>query len=267
MFTSDDEITGRFTFEAEGHIDPDDPYFIGKLTHPKPESGVTIGAGYDMKERSESQVKTDLIKAGLVESISGELAKGANKTGVDADAFVAVNKKKLIIEDVNVLQNLFGLIYPDYVNRARNHFRYWAGSFGQKMRSYRNSKHQHYENPIFFDWEYLYPPIRVIAIDFAYQGFGGLPTQKHPFPGKPMHMCMANNFDWLIDYIISTPGLNEYEKGRRRAPYLRSTRRDFEFHAYCESPAVPNPLPVPKGWIEDPVGASNIKIQDPTRLD
>jgi hypothetical protein len=27
-----------------------------------------------------------------------------------------------------------------------------------------------------------------------------------------MHFCMANNFDWLIDYITSTPGLAKYEK-------------------------------------------------------
>jgi hypothetical protein len=31
---------------------------------------------------------------------------------------------------------------------------------------------------------------------------------------------MANDFDWLIDYITNTPHISKYELGRGRARYL-----------------------------------------------
>ena len=80
---------------------------------------------------------------------------------------------------------------------------------------------QKYEKAIFFDWQYLYPAIRVIAVDFVYQGFGRQATGY----GKPLHFSMADDFDWLIDYIEKTPGLKKYG-GRSWTGRVSSIKKD-----------------------------------------
>jgi hypothetical protein len=84
-----------------------------------------------------------------------------------------------------------------------------------------------YASAVFFDWEDLYPAIRVIAVDFTFQGFG----KQKPGNGRPMHFCLANNFDWLIHYITATPDMNKYEAGRHRAAYLHG-KKPLEMCAY-----------------------------------
>jgi len=230
MFISNDEQTGRFTFEAEGSTNPLNPYFIGKLSHPSQASGVTIGAGYDMGGRNALQVENELVMAGLSSYVAAVLAQGAGLTGDAAGKFVKDNHT-LMVEDIRVLRNLFAMDFPRYVTRARASFNYHANNFQTAMCGYGT----HYANPTAFSWETLYPSIRVIAIDLVYQGFG---RQVGGY-GKPIHLCMANNFDWLIHYIETSSGLNKYEAGRRRAPYLRA-RRDFEI--LNDSQCTPDPI-------------------------
>jgi hypothetical protein len=223
MNTSADEKSGQFTFAAEGSTNSASPYFIGKLSHPSADSGVTIGAGYDMGGRTESQVKNDLVLAGLASETAAKLAKGAGMKGGQADQFVAANKADLIVKDLAVLKRLFDQVYPGYVSTAHDNFNYHAATFRHSMPHYGKK----FKDATFFSWEHLYPAIRVIAIDFTYQGFG----KRQAGYGRPMHFCMANDFDWLIDYITTTPGLNRYESGRGRAAYLRG-KKDFETRSY-----------------------------------
>jgi hypothetical protein len=223
MHTSDDERTGRFTFAAEGHADPLSPYFIGKLSHPSMESGVTIGAGYDMKHRSSNEVSSALTTAGVSQDLATKLSKGAGLTGVDASKFVTANRPLLVIGDTQLLLNLFSQTYPGYVARAKACFEYHKATFKNSIKIYD----KRFENAVFFDWDYLYPAIRVMVVDFVYQGFGRASTGY----GKPLHMCMANNFDWLIEYIAKTPGLQKYEAGRGRAKYLLG-KKEFETRSY-----------------------------------
>lgn len=225
MFTTEDERTGRFTFEAEGHTNPASPYYIGKLSHPSAQSGVTIGAGYDMGGRTEAVIKSDLIAAGVGADLAGKLSKGAGLKFAAADTFVTANKAALVISDIGVLRRLFQAIYPKYVATAGNCFDYHAKTFKTSMKGYDLK----YGNAIFFDWQYLFPAIRVIAVDFVYQGFGKTAAGF----GKPLHFCMANDFDWLIEYIEKTPGLSKYEAGRGRATYLRS-RKAAEVSAFSQ---------------------------------
>jgi hypothetical protein len=229
MYTSDDERTGNFTFNAEGSTNPASPYFIGRLSHPSAQSGVTIGAGYDMGGRTVSGVKNDLILAGVDTALADKLSKGAGLTFAAAENFVQANRTALAVKNTGALQNLFAQVYPRYVAVARANFKYHATSFRNSMKTYGTK----YRDATFFDWEYLFPAIRVIAIDFAYQGFGR-PTAGY---GKPMHFCMANNFKWLIDYITGTPGLSKYEAGRGRAQYLRS-HMQFEMGAFSQCGSV-----------------------------
>lgn len=225
MYISSDERTGLFTFQAEGSTDPHNPYFIGKLSHPSPASGVTIGAGYDMGGRNAIQVEYELVSAGLSSFVAAKLAKGAGLTGHPAAKFVADNMD-IRIEDIQILRNLFAMDFPRYVTRASNYFAYHAATFHSHMSSYGKM----YSKAVQFTWDTLYPSIRVIAIDFAYQGFGRMAGGY----GKPMHFCMANDFDWLIGYIQHTPGLSRYEAGRHRASYLQ-TNKALEMRNYSNS--------------------------------
>ena len=216
MFICTDELTGRFTFEAEGSTDPSNPYFIGKLSHPSSVSGVTIGAGYDMGERNGSAVKTDLINSGASAQLAAQMAEGAGLTGRAAEQFVKDNRAALMITDIAVLRRLFMIIYPGYVQSAHKSFDFHMSSFQTLMPTYGKQ----YKDATPFAWKDLFPSMRVMATDFIYQGFGAM--KKHH--GRPMHFCMANNFDWLIQYITNTPELAQYEAGRRRAAYLRSQK-------------------------------------------
>lgn len=225
MFTTSDEQTGRFTFDAEGSTVPSSPYFLGKLSHPSAQSGVTIGAGYDMGGRSETTVNADLVAAGIGADLAGKLAKGAGLQFQNAETFVNANKASLIVSDMEALRNLFKAIYPKYIVSAKERFNYHALTFKASMKAYGNK----YDKAIFFDWNYLYPAIRVMAVDFVYQGFG---KQSAGF-GKPIHFCMANDFDWLIAYIQTTPGLSQYEAGRGRAKYLQA-RKAIEISSFSQ---------------------------------
>lgn len=212
MFTSEDELTGAFTFAAEGSPDPESRYYIGRIHHPSPESGVTIGAGYDMRHRTSEEVANDLVGAGVDDELARRIAAGAGRHGNDASSFVALHAHDLTIDDPNVPRRLFGNIWPTYVSRARSAYRFHASTFAAAMPTYGRK----FAKATFFDWEYLYPAVRVIAIDLVYQGFGKAMTGY----GRPLHMCMANDFDWLADYIRQTPAIAQYEGGRGRARYL-----------------------------------------------
>lgn len=65
---------GQATFDAEGKTS-------GALTlrphYPRGASGVTIGRGYDMKDREPKQVKSELKAAGVSEAIATALSEGA----------------------------------------------------------------------------------------------------------------------------------------------------------------------------------------------
>src|SRR5437762_3075975 len=115
MFINNDERTGRFTFEAEGSLDPHSPWYIGKLSHPSAQSGVTVGAGYDMGGRTPMQVRNELVTAGCNSVLAEKLSRGAGLRGHPADQFVKANKSILAINEVQVLRNLFAQIYPTYV--------------------------------------------------------------------------------------------------------------------------------------------------------
>ena len=229
MFTNNEEATGSFTFEAEGSMDSKNPYYIGKLSRPDANSGVTIGAGYDMQDRTEAEVKRDLTGAGMETTLAEKLAKGAGLKGAPAETFVRANQATLVVNNLNVLRRLFTNIYPGYVTRARKNFQFHSTAFQTAMKTYGKQ----FAGATFFDWQYLFPAIRVIAIDFVYQGFG----RPSPGYGKPLHICMANDFDWLIDYITHTAAIAKFEAGRHRAAYLRA-KKDFEVRNYsnCSSP-------------------------------
>ncbi|WP_330960249.1 pesticin C-terminus-like muramidase [Photobacterium sp. 53610] len=188
---------GQITFNAEGNDKDNSIHFSRKIHWPgNNNSGVTIGRGYDLGERTEQNVINDLMSAGISEVKSKEIAKAAGKKGTEARDFVNQNKNK-IGEITRKQQNkLFNFIYPDYVRRGENNYNKWTSKYNDRT-----------------DWSSLDDKIKDILVDFVYQGF----TKG----GRPMEKGMKNNKQELITYIETNVTMKSYENGRQRAKYLR----------------------------------------------
>jgi hypothetical protein len=195
---------GQVTFDAEGNDNPKSPYFSRVIIWPgNAESGVTLGRGYDMGNRTEAAITADLIKAGLTPDKAKAFAKGAGKKGQDAYKFVKDNRATLGEITHEQQKALFNLIYPKYVKRAHEIYDLkTVDKIGKDL-------------PGKVAWDKLDPPIRDILVDFVYQGFSG---------SKPMQHGMTNDYDTLIDYIEGTAAIAQYEGGRHRADYLRKRK-------------------------------------------
>ncbi|WDE10835.1 hypothetical protein [Thalassomonas haliotis] len=77
---------GLLTYEAEGM--EGGPYHSRKLHVPGESSGLTIGRGYDMKEKSADKISADLLAAGVEAEQAKLLGGAAGLSGTEAKAFV-----------------------------------------------------------------------------------------------------------------------------------------------------------------------------------
>ena len=189
---------GQVTFDAEGNDDPLSIYFSRKISWPGNSlSGVTLGRGYDMGDRSSSEVAHDLVASGLDGAKAKSFGEGAGEKGVDARKFVDINREKLGEISHAVQKELFRAIYPGYTHRASQNYEKWTAGDADRV-----------------PWLALDFAIRDVLVDLVYQGF----TKG----GNPMKKGMRNDFNEFIEYIESTQALSQYEKGRRRADYLRA---------------------------------------------
>jgi hypothetical protein len=190
---------GQITFDAEGNDNQGSPYFSRQISWPGGDSGVTIGRGYDMGDRTETEVKNDLVAAGLDAVKAAAFAKGAREKGVNAAKFVKESRVSLGMISPQVQKRLFENIYPDYVDRAQQNYNKWTIDGSGRVA-----------------WEYLDPAIRDVLVDFVYQGY-----TKGP---NPMVKGMRNDYDELIQYILNTPELKQDEAGRNRVGYLQKSK-------------------------------------------
>ena len=88
-----DKLKDNKTYNAEGSKQ-------NKLHHPSCYSGVTIGAGYDLKYRTEKEVEKDLKEVGMSQNDINILKKGVKLTNEEADNFVKQNPNFRIDEKV-----------------------------------------------------------------------------------------------------------------------------------------------------------------------
>ena len=187
---------GQVTFNAEGN-DIRSSLFFSRVIHwpPTALSGVTIGRGFDLGNRSEDESYRILVSAGVSVSQAKMIAAGSRLKGNHAKTFVEKNKSSIGEISHDMQKNLFELIYPSYVRRARDNYIRWVHSFKD-----------------FVAWADLNPLIRDVLVDFVYQGF----TKGD----MPMRAGMHNDINELITYIKNSPVMQSYEKGRQRVKYL-----------------------------------------------
>ncbi len=76
-------------------------------------SGVTLGPGYDMKQRTPASIVTDMLAIGLDLATAKKIAEGAGKKGADADNFAKTNKELVNLTREQQMQ-LLAYIVPSY---------------------------------------------------------------------------------------------------------------------------------------------------------
>ncbi len=111
MKISDDGV--RFIWNEEYAPDVSE-----RLHWPGGASGVTLGAGYDMKTRSKQQVLADLLVIGIDREVSAKAACGAGLSGEPAESFVLSHRKILVLNEQQAVA-LLKLVPPSYEKMVR----------------------------------------------------------------------------------------------------------------------------------------------------
>lgn len=191
---------GQVTFDSEGNDNPKSAFFSRQLHWPGGASGVTLGRGYDMHERSSAAVTSDLTESGVDAATAKKIAEGAGLSSAEAKDFVSENRKQIEPISRESQKKLFERIYPAYVKAAQSSYENHISGLADATA-----------------WADLKPSIRDVAVDFAYQ-------QGSVWRSQAMQI-MTNDGKALAEYISATPKLLQYEPGRNRAPYLRRDGR------------------------------------------
>lgn len=123
----------ELTFRTEGGNLPD----VLRPHWPKGVSGVTIGPGYDMGQRSAAEIKADLKVAGLPDASIVKLATAAGKTGTAARDWVNTDGKTVEKLTTDMSMAIFTSVYPTYVGYTKGIIKSWGGNwdaYPQKMK-------------------------------------------------------------------------------------------------------------------------------------
>jgi hypothetical protein len=146
----------RATIKAEGDL----PITL-KPHWPRGASGITIGFGYDMKEKSEQQIKSDLVQCGVNYEMAEILKSGSGRSASTNPAAEEYLKKKFKLHGVEIeygelkisedsRESLFNLTYPIYQKQARRLVEKWC----------RNGTL----------WNGLHPALQAMLVDLHYRG-------------------------------------------------------------------------------------------------
>ena len=144
---------GQVTFNAEGMEKRG--RFFSRVAHvPGAVSGVTIGRGYDMSERSENEISEDLMAAGVSKRNAQRLAEARGLRGQQAKKFIADNDLPKIEITPKQQEELFLITYKELE--------------GDVVRICNKADVVHKYGPS--KWDALHPAIRDVLVDMRYRG-------------------------------------------------------------------------------------------------
>ncbi|MDQ6966613.1 MAG: N-acetylmuramoyl-L-alanine amidase, partial [Mariprofundaceae bacterium] len=102
---------GLLTYDAEGM---EGGRYHSRVLHvPSASSGLTIGRGYDMKEKTSAKIRTDLINAGVDKVSATQLSDAAGLKGDAAKQFIQDSGLSGFEISMPVQEKLFELIYDE----------------------------------------------------------------------------------------------------------------------------------------------------------
>jgi hypothetical protein len=146
------KIRGALTWGAEGQ--EGGMFHSRKLHVPGQSSGLTVGRGYDMKERTQFEVKRDLILAGMKEADAGKISKAAGLQGDKATKFVKDNKLETMEISHDVQDALFELTYAEQEGEVKR-----ISTKADVVELYGMT-----------NWPQTHPAIKTILVDLKYRG-------------------------------------------------------------------------------------------------
>jgi hypothetical protein len=145
-------VRGAFTFDCEGMEAPGNQNHSRVLHVPDDKSGVTIGRGYDMKDRIRADIVADLVSAGVPAADAKEIAKASRLAGADARAFRDAHKGFSITPEIQL--KLFEISYSEKEASLREI-------------SDRADCVQAYGKVV---WDKLHPAVYTIFVDLRFRG-------------------------------------------------------------------------------------------------
>jgi len=190
---------GQLTFDAEGMEKPG-KYFSRKLHVPGAWSGATIGRGYDMRERSESEIASDLASVGVDLVRAQKLATCRGLRGSSARTFIEENNLADIEISAAEQKALFILAYQELE--------------GDVIRIC--SKNDVVTKYGVTEWDNLHPVIKDIAVDLRYRGDYTGATREQ------VQRVLVDNDPVLLKAVLSD---KDYWVDQRNVPGDRFNRR------------------------------------------
>lgn len=194
---------GQLTFDAEGMEKPG--RYFSRVPHvPGASSGVTIGRGYDMKERSKEEILDDLRSAGVAAGKAKKLSQCSGYFGKNAKTFLVEKGLENVTITPAQQKVLFLLVYKELegdVLRICNK--------ADVLAKYGDT-----------DWDALNPLIRDTIVDLRYRGDYTGATRQRVQPTvvsndlKKFRKVMLDQ-----DYWIGVRGVPK-DRFKRRANYL-----------------------------------------------
>lgn len=145
---------GQVTFDAEGNDVATSQYFSRTIHWPGGVSGVTIGRGYDLGQRTKKEVEGHLATAGITGTQASILIGGIGKTGKSAGEYVTSKKKSFGAITHDQQKKLFDIAYNQL-------------SADVERISKKDDVVEKYGA---VDFKKLHPAIRDVVVDLRYRG-------------------------------------------------------------------------------------------------
>lgn len=154
---------GQVTFDAEGNDTKGSTWYSRHIHWPgTASSGVTVGRGYDMGNRSATSIKAHMTSAGITGQQATLLAGSAGKKGADAKKYVADYRAKIGDISQEQQKKLFEIVYVEYEAKAKGR----ASKFGAYAQ-------QDSDKPFMLtpeQYDALNPIIKELLVDLTYRG-------------------------------------------------------------------------------------------------
>jgi hypothetical protein len=151
---------------------------------------VTLGPGYDLKERDTEEVRTQLVAAGVSASDADRLSAAAGLGAKAAGDWVERHRKSYRPITLDISMLLFLNVYPTYYGRARTKVEAWGAS-----------------------WDSLSPKMQEVLIDLSFRGDFAQRHRKKLLPAivtrsEAMLRDALADYDYWQSHTNLPPGKN-----------------------------------------------------------
>lgn len=136
-------------------------------------SGVTLGKGYDIGNRTTQQVKDELTAAGMSLDQATKISAGATLKGADAEAFVSEHKTEIGEIDKDVQSELLDTLMVEYGEKAKSTATSTVADATNRNAAGREAKEGKPAGTYVLteaQWTGLHPAMVELLTDLIYQG-------------------------------------------------------------------------------------------------